>query len=169
MVSYNLAVEEPVFDDDADVLDVLLDAPFNADLCNFSIDNVEKPAEIENVWAWGGANYGAKATAFSSSVNYKSESWLISRFIDLGGHEGAMMSFEQATNFFASVEAAKDEATVWIREEDGEWSQITGYDFRLRCRGASFLLAILTYLISMERKFRLLSNTHPTPKPVHGK
>ncbi len=129
VVSYNLAVEEPVFDDDADVLDVLLDAPFNADLCNFSIDNVEKPAEIENVWAWGGANYGAKATAFSSSVNYKSESWLISPVIDLGGHEGAMMSFEQATNFFASVEAAKDEATVWIREEDGEWSQITGYDF----------------------------------------
>ena len=36
-----------------------------------------------------------------------------------------MLTFRHAVNYFSDIAAAKKEATVWAREENGEWTQLT--------------------------------------------
>lgn len=81
-----------------------------------------------NVWNCAGGNYGMKASAYYSKTNYASEAWLVSPVFNLTGST-ASFSFEQATNYFADIETAKTEATVWVRANGGKWEQVSGYAF----------------------------------------
>ena len=95
---------------------------------DFVIENVTVPASMPDIWKHD-SKYGYMiATAYDSSAktNNASESWLISPVIDLVGQDKAYLSFEQALNFFASIDAAKTEATVSIREEGAtKWTALT--------------------------------------------
>lgn len=98
---------------------------FTEDLGAFTIDNKVIPEELSYIWSWGGANYGAKASAFSGGVSYASESWLISPEIDLTGISESEMVFEHVVNKFPDVEFAKANCTLWGRKAGGDWKQIT--------------------------------------------
>ena len=53
---------------------------------------------------------------YINKANYASDSWLVSPEIDLSAQSAAFLSFDQALNFFASIETAKTETSVCIRE-----------------------------------------------------
>ncbi len=108
---------------------------------DFTIENVNAPAAVGEVWKHD-SKYGYMiATAYVSSdkSNHASESWLISPVIDLAGRTAAFLSFDQAMNYFTSIAKAQTEATVNIREEGSEtWTKLTvpsypdalGWDFK---------------------------------------
>lgn len=123
IVTYDEASENPIFLSGETPVVEIYSEPFNENQGAFVIYDANIPEDLTYVWSWGGANYGMKASAFANSTNYASESWLISPEITLGG-EKANFSFDQATNFFSSVETVKEEATVWIKA-NGNWTQVT--------------------------------------------
>lgn len=125
IVTYEEAAENPVFISGEIPVEEIFIEPFNENQGKFVIQNISIPEALSSVWTWGGANYGMKATGYdgTNKINYDSESWLVSPEITLGGSE-ANFSFDQATNFFANVETAKKEATVWVKA-NGSWNQIT--------------------------------------------
>ena len=62
-----------------------------------------------------------KASAYAGQ-NKASESWLVSPTIDMTNIKEATLTFDQGINkFFGTVE---DEATLWVKEDGGNWNQI---------------------------------------------
>ena len=96
---------------------------------DFSINDVNKPADLTYVWTADTKNHYMKASAYKNPTNYASESWLISPVIDLKDATAPVLSFTHATNFFSSVDKAKEEATVWAREEGGSWTALEGVNY----------------------------------------
>jgi len=106
---------------------------FASDQGTFTIENVTMPSELSYVWSYNSKYTCMKASAFVNSTNYETESWLISPIIDLtSSTKDITLSFEHAGKYFGTVE---NEATLWVREEGGEWQQLTisnwfaGWDF----------------------------------------
>ncbi len=96
---------------------------FASGLGDFTTENVTLPAELTYIWSFA-SGYGAKASAYVSGAAYASEGWLISPVIDLAGATDIEYSFDHATNFFASIDAAKAETGAYIREEGGNWVKL---------------------------------------------
>lgn len=91
----------------------------------FKIEDKTLPAGLNYVWSQS-SSYGMKASAYVGNTNYASESWLVSPLVDLSENTGeANLAFEHAVNFFSSIDKAKEEATVWVREEGGSWSKLS--------------------------------------------
>lgn len=128
VVSYQTATQEPVFGGSGSEVPVtpqtVFAQTFTEDLGAFTIDNVVLPEELDFIWSWGGANYGAKASAFKGS-SFASESWLVSPEVDLTGYIEPVMVFEHVVNKFPDLEFAKANCTLWAREGTaGAWEQI---------------------------------------------
>lgn len=130
VVTYNQTATEPVFGTpDTPVEPVgpveVFAETFTEDLGDFTIENKVMDEPLTYVWSWGGANYGAKASAFTAGESYPSEAWLISPEIDLTGISQTEMVFEHVVNKFPDLEFAKANCTLWGRKAGGEWEQIT--------------------------------------------
>lgn len=119
-------VDSPSDTPDVPSGDVIFSESFATSLGKFTVNNVNAPAEVPEIWK-NDSKYGyAIATAYVNSTNYASESWLISPVIDLTGETAAYLSYEQALNFFTDLEVAKTQATVNIREEgSSSWTKLT--------------------------------------------
>lgn len=127
VVTYNESAENPIFvqpgDEDGPIA---YSEPFNVSQGDFiSVDLANNGIQV---WSWGGEKYGMKATAYVNKVNYGSDSWLVSPVFTLTGST-ASVSFDEATNFFADVETAKNQAACYVRVIGGEWERISGYPF----------------------------------------
>ena len=116
--SYTLTVEE---------LATVNTFPFSETFANtfgkFLVEDKSLAEGLNYVWA---KNSGyVKASAYANSKSNAAESWLLSPLFDLTNANEPNLMFEHAINKFASVDAAKQEATVWVREgETGEWSKL---------------------------------------------
>ena len=89
---------------------------------DFTINNVTLGEGLTYVWKHDSSNKYMKASAYAGS-NKESESWLISPLVDLTSATEPRLYFSQCINkFFGNV---AEEATVWIKEEGGEWAQLT--------------------------------------------
>ena len=116
--SYTLTVEE---------LATVNTFPFSETFANtfgkFLVEDKSLAEGLSYVWA---KNSGyVKASAYVGGAAHASESWLLSPLFDLTNANEPNLMFEHAINKFASVDAAKQEATVWVREgEEGEWSKL---------------------------------------------
>jgi hypothetical protein len=95
---------------------------------DFTIENVTIPPALSYVWTYD-SRYGMKASAFLSGTAYATESWLISPKINLSSATTPQLSFKHAVNQFASIDKAKEEATVWVREENGTWTKLEGVNY----------------------------------------
>lgn len=93
---------------------------FSADQGAFEIVDVEKDG-LDHVWAWGGANYGMKASAYVSNVNHPTESWIVSPSIDLTGVSSAVLTFDHTYRY---VNDPEDKLTVWASVDGENWSQL---------------------------------------------
>lgn len=90
----------------------------------WSIENVTLPSEMTDIWKQS-EKYGMVATAYSNDNNYAADAWLISPVFDLTGVTAPSFTFRHAVNFFSSIDKAKEEATVAVREEGGEWTVLS--------------------------------------------
>lgn len=90
----------------------------------WTAENVVLPEGANYIWNFGGANYGAKASAFINKVNLASEAWLISPVINATNASELTLSFDHAGNFFKTEENVKNMVTVWARVEGGDWQQL---------------------------------------------
>ena len=116
--SYTLTVEE---------LATVNTFPFSETFANtFGKFLVEDKSLAEGLsFVWAKNNGYVKASAFASNTNYAAESWLVSPLFDLTNASAPNMLFEHAVNYFTDLAAAKQEATVWVREGDeGEWTKL---------------------------------------------
>ena len=92
---------------------------FATDMGKFSINDVSLPSELTYVWIFD-SQYGMKASARKSNTNYASESWLISPVIDMSKAVKPELSFENVARY-----GSNSNHTLWAREKDGEWAQLT--------------------------------------------
>jgi len=97
----------------------------DATLQKFTKNNVKLPSELTYIWSFDSRYSCMKASAYKGGA-LESESWLESPIIDLTAATNPVLAFEHAINQFSSVDKAKEEATVWIKEETGEWKQLEG-------------------------------------------
>lgn len=76
---------------------------------DFTIQNVVMPAALSYVWNTS-SSYGMKASAYVSSTNHETESWLVSPYISLIDAENPVLIFDQASKFFQNF---TEELNVW--------------------------------------------------------
>jgi hypothetical protein len=81
------------------------------------------------VWSYT-TNYGAKASAYLSGTCYETESWLISKDLDLTAVESPVLSFSHAVNKFASIDDVADQVKVVVSTDGGEtWETLEGVTY----------------------------------------
>ena len=102
----------------------ILDIDFTTGIGEWTIDNKNKPADLEAIWVQD-ARYGMKATAFANSTNYDSEAWVISPKFSLSGKTVATLKISHAINFFTSVDVAKTQAVVLASADGTNWTELT--------------------------------------------
>jgi hypothetical protein len=89
---------------------------------DFTVDNKVLPIGFTSIWI--PTSYGMTASGFKS-VNYASESWLISPSINLTGSTSIGMTFDHTINK-GVVANMKTEQTLWISTDGGTtWTQLT--------------------------------------------
>ncbi|MBQ6161342.1 MAG: chitobiase/beta-hexosaminidase C-terminal domain-containing protein [Prevotella sp.] len=123
--TYTIKQETPQYE----TVSLPYEETFDSNIGKFVIEDTNLPGDLTYVWNHDSYGY-MKASAFKSNTAYASESWLISPIIDLTENTGnADFSFDHATNYFTSVQTAAEEATVWVREESGEWSKLNNITY----------------------------------------
>lgn len=90
---------------------------------SFTINNVSLAEGLTYVWSHDANNKYMKASSYKGG-NLDAESWLISPVINAtSATQGVKLTFSQCINkYFGTVE---DEATLWVKEENGEWQKQT--------------------------------------------
>lgn len=87
--------------------DVLLDEKFNANEGSFTIHNVKLPEGRDYVWRWSSYDKNGtiepiqfmKASAFVNDKSQASESWLISKELQLPADDSVVLTFKHAHNY----------------------------------------------------------------------
>ena len=99
---------------------------FTSNLGAFTTKNVLLPAGQTELWV-STPEYGARISGYVGSVNYDTEAWLISPWMDLTEALGAVVSFDHAGNYFSSNAAKMRECTFWaLSDKKGAgWEQLT--------------------------------------------
>ena len=118
--SYTLTVTTPALD----VVKEPYSESFETEFGSFVLDNVNLSEGLSYVWAIDKSYKCAKASAYVNKKNLPSESWLVSPWIELSAAEVIRsLYFDHAVSkYFGNV---SEEATLWIKVEGGDWTQIT--------------------------------------------
>lgn len=118
--SYTLTVTTPALD----VVKEPYSESFETEFGSFVFDNVNLSEGLSYVWAIDKSYKCAKASAYVNKKNLPSESWLVSPWIELSAAEVIRnLYFDHAVSkYFGNV---SEEATLWIKVEGGDWTQIT--------------------------------------------
>lgn len=118
--SYTLIVTTPALD----VVQEPYSESFETEFGSFVLDNVNLSEGLSYVWSIDKKYKCAKASAFVNKKNLPSESWLVSPWIELSCAEVERnLYFDHAVSkYFGNV---SEVATLWIKVEGGDWTQIT--------------------------------------------
>jgi|GEM_PF-497369 len=99
-------------------------ADFTKGVNDFVINNKVFPYVFDAIWTNSAAD-GMAANAFKDDTHkYATESWLYSPFVDLTNAKKPILVFNHIVNFFASMDVAKDQTSLWIRKQGGTWRQL---------------------------------------------
>ena len=126
VVTYQEASTNPIFNTVDEGPKVYLEETFAEGIGDFTIENVKLPGTSTYVWkhdTYNGDSY-MKASGFVKGC-FDSEGWLISPEVTLSAKANAVLVFEQAWKNFKTLENAKQEATVKVREKGGQWQLLT--------------------------------------------
>lgn len=117
--SYTITVTEPA---KSEVVEPY-EETFENGQGSFTINDVSL-GSLNYVWKHNSEYKCMKASAYANKKNNASESWLISPWIELSSAEVIRYArFDQCiSKYFGDV---TKEATVWIKEQGGEWHQAT--------------------------------------------
>ena len=109
---------------DPSSVDLPYDENFAEGTGRFTIDNTTLGEGLTDVWTYDGDNQSMKAAAAVDGVSVAAESWLVSPVINRNNNDNSLsLTFDQAIDGgFGNVET---EATLWVREADGEWEPMT--------------------------------------------
>lgn len=118
--SYTLIVTTPALD----VVQEPYSESFETEFGSFVLDNVNLSEGLSYVWSIDKKYKCAKASAFVNKKNLPSESWLVSPWIELScaAVERNLYFDHAVSKYFGNV---SEEATLWIKVEGGDWTQIT--------------------------------------------
>lgn len=107
----------------AEEVEAIFSETFASNQGEFTVKNVNVPAEMgAEVWTWDSYKY-MKATSFVNYTDYAAESWLISPEIDLSNATNATLTFEYVARYFTNL---PENITLWITESSAEnWQQLT--------------------------------------------
>jgi hypothetical protein len=101
--------------------------PYSADFTkgvnDFIVNNKIFPYVFDAIWT-NSATEGMVANSFKNDGKYSTESWLYSPFVDLTNAKKPILVFNHIVNFFASMDVAKDQTSLWIRKQGGTWKQL---------------------------------------------
>lgn len=98
---------------------------FASGMGDFTTENVTLPEGLSYIFK-ADTQYGyIKATGYADKTNFETEAYLVSPVFDATKASKLTAKFDQALNFFASIDAAKTEATIVARVEGGEWQTLT--------------------------------------------
>ena len=118
--SYTLIVTTPALD----VVQEPYSESFETEFGAFVLDNGNVSDGLSYIWSIDKKDKFAKASAYVNKKNLPSESWLVSPWIELSAAEVIRnLYFDHAVSkYFGNV---SEEATLWIKVEGGDWTQIT--------------------------------------------
>lgn len=138
-VNFREAATNPVFGsaEDAPVEVTLLDQALNQSFDDCTVENVNLAEGLDHVWytsSYNGEGY-VRASSFANKTTYAAESYLVTPLFNLADITDAVLTFNQEWNYFASVEAAQAETTVWAREKGGQWQKL---DVPNKCEEVKF-------------------------------
>jgi len=98
--------------------EAIMTESFGSGVGTFTIED-ENLGGGSYVWSFA-SNYSCmKASGFFSGADHDTSSRLVSPEIDLSGYTSVTASYEQACNYFASLEAAKQEAAFEVSTDGG--------------------------------------------------
>ncbi len=126
VVTYEEASTNPIFNTVDEGPKVYIDETFAEGMGDFAIENVKLPGTSTYVWkhdSYKGDAY-MKASGYVKGC-FDSEGWLLSPEVTLSAKANAVLTFDQAWKNFKTLENAKQEATVKVREKGGEWKLLT--------------------------------------------
>lgn len=113
---------DPTPDQPGTGLSLPYEETFATSIGQFTIDDKNIDG-LSYVWNHDSKNKYMKASAFVSSVNHATESWLVSPAITIpsstAGTVPPQLSYEQCGRFFANLEAQN--ATIAIKGANGQW------------------------------------------------
>lgn len=99
----------------------------DATASQFTVNDVTLPDGMTSVWTDGSYNGDSfkKGSGYYNRANHAAEGWLISPIFNLSSYTSGNITFafDQAINaYFGTI---SDEATLWVKEDGGEWTQTT--------------------------------------------
>ena len=87
------------------------------------VNNKTFPLAFDAIWSWS-ANTGWQASGYKNA-DYTTEATLYTEKIDLKNAEKPILVFTHIVGrTFASLEVAKEQTSVWVKKDDGEWTQL---------------------------------------------
>lgn len=103
---------------------VLFESTFSKDagIGKFSIENVALSEGLSYVWSADSYGY-MKASAYKGG-SLASDAWLISPVFDLKEVTSLKLTFDHCINKFFSVEVAKEQVSLGVRVDGGEWQTV---------------------------------------------
>lgn len=126
VVAYEEASVNPVFGGGAaEEPTVYIDQPFKENMDGFYLEDVLLPEGSTYVWSLDSSRGYMKASGYVNKKDCDSEGWLISDEFTLNENANAVLTFDQAFNYFTDAATAAKEATVNIREKGGDWVNLT--------------------------------------------
>ena len=87
------------------------------------VNNAVFPLAFDAIWAWS-ANTGWRASGYKNA-DYTTEATLYTEKIDLKNAEKPILVFDHIVRDFASIDVAKEQTSVWVRKDGGDWKQLT--------------------------------------------
>lgn len=114
---------------------------FNVGQGDFTIDNKVMNDPLTYVWSFDEKRSLIKASAFVGGQKLAAESWLVSPVIDLTQAKETELSFNEAGNFFGSLDNFKAACTLKVKEEGGEWTDLA---YNVAADGQSWTSGIAT-------------------------
>ncbi len=84
------------------------------------VNNAVFPLAFDALWTWS-ASTGWRASGYKNA-DYTTEATLYTEKIDLKNAEKPILVFDHVVRDFASIEAAKEQTSVLIRKDGGDWT-----------------------------------------------